>query len=183
VIQCLLYLIVCTAIPCCATTPSFQSLQPTLDPQGHYISDVPFISQKKDRCGPAALAMVLRYWGAKVSEKDVAREVYLPLLQGALLSDLRAYAEQRGFKAHSYMSGMDDLRYRITRNEPLILLLDLGGESVERPHYVVAIGFQEAKKLLIIHSGRKENQVCSYKKILNQWAKMNYLALLVQPKQ
>lgn len=51
----------------CATAPRFRDLRANLETRGHYIPNVPFIPQEESRCGPAALTMVLQYWGVKVS--------------------------------------------------------------------------------------------------------------------
>ena len=174
-------LIALLILSACATAPRFRDLQPDLEAHGHYIPNVPFVPQEESRCGPAALTMVLNYWGAKVSEDEVARETYLPALRGALISDLRTFAERRGFRATSYSSSPDDLRFRISKNEPLILLLDLGRGAYQKPHYILALGFHEGKGLLIAHSGRNANQVLPFDRVTAQWAKMNYLALLVVP--
>ncbi len=165
----------------CATVPRFRDLREDLEASGHFIPGIPFIPQEESRCGPAALAMVLQYWGVKVSGEEVARETFLPALRGVLISDLRAFAERRGFRATSYSSSPDDLRFRISKNEPLILLLDLGRGSYQKPHYILAIGFHEGKGVLIAHSGRNENRVIPFDKLISQWARMNYLALLVVP--
>jgi len=165
----------------CATAPCFWDLRADLEACGHYIPGIPFIPQEESRCGPAALAMVLQYWGAKVSEDEVAKETFLPALRGTLISDLRVFSERKGFRATSYSSSPDDLRFRISKNEPLILLLDLGRGSYQKPHYILAIGFHEGKGVLIAHSGRNENQVIPYDKLISRWARMNYLALLVVP--
>jgi ABC-type bacteriocin/lantibiotic exporter with double-glycine peptidase domain len=166
----------------CATAPRFRDLQPDLEARGHYIPNVPFIPQEESRCGPAALTMALNYWGAKVSEEEVASETYLPALRGSLISDLRTFAERKGFRATSYSSSLDDLRYHISKNEPLILLLDLGRGYYQKPHYILAVGFHEGRGVLIAHSGRNGNQVIPYDKLISQWSKMNYLALLVVPR-
>ena len=138
-------LLILLILSACATAPRFRDLQPDLEASGHYIPNVPFIPQEESRCGPAALAMVLQYWGVKVSEDEVAGETFLPALRGALISDLRAFSERKGFRATSYSSSPDDLRFRISKNEPLILLLDLGRGSYQKPHYILAIGFHEGK--------------------------------------
>jgi ABC-type bacteriocin/lantibiotic exporter with double-glycine peptidase domain len=174
-------LITLLILSACATAPRFRDLRADLEARGHYVPNVPFIPQEESLCGPAALAMVLQYWGAKVSEDEVAKETFLPALRGALISDLRAFSERRGFRATSYSSSPDDLRFRISKNEPLILLLDLGRGSYQKPHYILAIGFHEGKGVFIAHSGRNENQVIPYDKLISQWARMNYLALLVVP--
>ena len=174
-------LLILLILSACATAPRFRDLRADLEARGHYIPNVPFIPQEESRCGPAALAMALNFWGGKVSEEEVAKETFLPALRGALISDLRAFSECKGFRATSYSSSPDDLRFRISKNEPLILLLDLGRGSYQKPHYILAIGFHEGKDVLIAHSGRKENQVIPYDKLISQWAKMNYLALLVVP--
>lgn len=125
--------------------------------------------------------MVLKYWGSTVGEEEIANQTYLPALRGVLISDLKAFAERRGFRATSYSSSPDDLRYRISKNEPLILLLDLGRGAYQKPHYLLAIGFHEGKSLLIVHSGRNANQLLPFDRVTAQWAKMNYLALRVVP--
>src|SRR5262245_32457492 len=60
---------------------------------------VPFVPQQKDTCGPAALAMVLRYWGLPVSHDVVARELKAPDLRGVAGSRLEEFARDHGLLA------------------------------------------------------------------------------------
>jgi ABC-type bacteriocin/lantibiotic exporter with double-glycine peptidase domain len=57
---------------------------------------VPFVSQHKDTCGAAALAMVLRYWSEDVTQEDVARALVRPELHGIAGSQLAEFARSRG---------------------------------------------------------------------------------------
>jgi len=54
--------------------------------------EVPFVAQKKDTCGAAALAMVLRYWGDDATHDDVARTLLTPELHGIAGSRLAEFA-------------------------------------------------------------------------------------------
>ena len=40
--------------------------------------DVPFVPQRKDTCGAAALAMVFAYWGQDVGHDAIAEELLEP---------------------------------------------------------------------------------------------------------
>src|SRR5438445_373092 len=62
---------------------------------------VPVIAQVPERCGPAALAMVLRFHGAPDSAVAEAGRAYSPALRGALISDLARAAERAGFAARA----------------------------------------------------------------------------------
>ena len=61
--------------------------------------DVPFVAQRRDTCGAASLAMVLRYWGDDVSHDDVARTLLAPELHGIAGSRLADFARGRGMEA------------------------------------------------------------------------------------
>jgi hypothetical protein len=70
---------------------------------------VPFVAQEKDTCGPAALAMVLRFWGDSVSHDALARELDAAELRGVAGSRLAEAARSRGMTAIAY-EGDDSAR-------------------------------------------------------------------------
>ena len=70
--------------------------------QGHLITTVPFIAQDAYQCGPAALAMVLRYWGAAADAEEIGRALYLPSAQGVLNLELEFEARRRGFRTAAF---------------------------------------------------------------------------------
>ena len=63
---------------------------------------VPFVPQEQDTCGPAALAMVLRFWGAEASHDALAAELGARELKGVAGSRLAEAARSRGMTAVAY---------------------------------------------------------------------------------
>jgi len=62
---------------------------------------VPFLRQQPERCGSAALAMVLRYHGLAVAPSAIAAEVHLPALAARRRLARRCGAGRRGLAAKS----------------------------------------------------------------------------------
>lgn len=148
---------------------------------GHYISSVPFFYQKDKRCGTAALASVLRYYGDPVSEEVIARDIFSPGLKGTLLSDLENFARRRGFYTRIYPGSLSDVKRHIERNEPVIILIDDGFSAYQRPHYLVAVGYSEKRRQVIVHTGTEAAALWSYGRLESAWARMNHLCLLIMP--
>lgn len=65
---------------------------------GRYIQGVPSFPQEENYCGPSSLASVLNYWGHKVNQDEVAREVFNPQIKGSITVDMINYAKSRASK-------------------------------------------------------------------------------------
>jgi len=111
--------------------------------------DVPFVAQKKDTCGAAALAMVLRYWGDDASHDDVARALLTPELHGIAGSRLAEFARGRGLEAVAYKGDMANLRDFVGKGRPLIVAWDMGPG---RYHDVVVVGFDDEHGAIVVHN-------------------------------
>ena len=61
--------------------------------------DVPVVRQERERCGPAALAMVLGYYHADSTAVREAERAYDPVLRGSLITELAAAARRGGYEA------------------------------------------------------------------------------------
>lgn len=149
--------------------------------RGHYISSVPFIYQKDKRCGTAALAGVLHYYGDPISEEAIAGDIFSKELKGTLLSDLENFARRRGFYTRVYPGSLSDLKRHIERNEPVIILIDEGFSVYQRPHYLVAVGYSEKRRLVIVHTGTEADALWSYGRLESAWARMNHFCLIILP--
>ncbi len=150
---------------------------------GAYISDVPFFPQKEYMCGPASLASVISYWaGGDARLKEIAKSVYVEKLKGTLPMDMLIYARERGFDATFYSGGMDDLKRRLSANMPLILFLNLGLQSYPVGHYVVAVGYSDAARAVIVHSGVDAEATIGYVQLEREWSATGYSTLLIRPK-
>lgn len=110
--------------------------------------DVPFVPQAKDTCAAAALAMVLGYWGARVSQDEIAALLLQKELHGILGSRLAQFARERGFSAFAYAGDMGHLRDYVAKGRPLIVALKAGRR---RFHNVVVVGFDPERDALLVN--------------------------------
>lgn len=143
------------------------------------IEGVPFVKQKDNFCGPAAMASVMQFYGDDVSQEEVAVEIYIPKLEGALISDMENYASDRGYEVKVLNGSMESLRFAIDKGSPVILLVDRGVWRVSVPHYYVAYGYIEKEKAIILHTGNEGGREIGYDELDSEWKKMNRLMLVI----
>ncbi|WP_245522252.1 peptidase C39 family protein [Thermocrinis albus] len=140
---------------------------------------VPFYQQRDQFCGPAALSSVFAYYGRNIPQEEIAREVYMPELKGALITDLENYARRQGFKTELFRGDIQKVKSYLRRGIPVILLVDLGFLWVSVPHYVVVIGYDE--KCVYLHTGYEEKVCWSPDKLNALWKKMGNVGLVIFP--
>lgn len=162
--------------------PSYYNLEYRFEGQGNYIKDVPFFPQEENYCGPASLASLLGYWGYKITQEEVARDVFTPEIKGAITVDMVNYARRNGFEATSYEGSLENLKEEVDKGHPLILYLHMGIPLVPRRHYMVAVGYDETKKAVIAYSGREKDILIPYEDLLRDWKRTGYWTLLILPK-
>ncbi|MBM4129074.1 MAG: hypothetical protein FJ243_03015, partial [Nitrospira sp.] len=116
----------------------------------HVIENVPFYPQSSYQCGPASLAGVLNYWGARVTPDEIAEEIYSTSIKGTLDMDMVIYAQTKDVQAIQYRGSMEDLRRNIQSGYPLIVLVDYGFGLYQSNHFMVVTGYNESG--LIVNS-------------------------------
>jgi hypothetical protein len=119
--------------------------------------EVPFVAQSPDRCGTAAVDMVLRFYGSKPDAEALDREIHIPALGGSIPALLVDAARQQGFAADATRSTEEEIQRLLAAGYPLILMLGPTGEAPQG-HFVVATGFQARTGALRVHSGSRPNQ-------------------------
>jgi len=149
------------------------------EPQDVYIENVPFVKQKDKYCGPSAMASVLQFHGQDIDQDEIAEVIYIPELNGALISDMENYATSNGYHVESTNGDIELLKSNIDIGNPVILLVDKGKWKVSVPHYYVAYGYNEQKETVILHTGYKQNREISYEQLEKEWGKMNNLMLVI----
>ena len=147
--------------------------------QDNVISNVPFVKQKYRFCGPAALTSVMKYYGLDADQDEIASEVYTPELKGSLISDMKHYAQEKGFLATTGNGSIEGLVELIDQKNPVIILADKGKLGINVQHYYVVYGYREGEKVFIIHDGSKSGREISYDKLDNEWKKMDRLMLVI----
>lgn len=145
------------------------------------VENVPFVKQKDKFCGPASMALVMQFYGEDIGQDEIAEEIYIPELNGALISDMENYARDNGYSVESVNGNIEMLKSNLDENNPVILLVDKGKWKVSVPHYYVAYGYNDLNRTVIIHTGYKQNQEISYEKLDQEWERMNNLMLTITP--
>lgn len=161
--------------------PDFESLRPGMGDHGRYIDNVPFFRQGEAACGPAALAGVLEYRGKPRQLEEITRAVYTPKLGGTLPMDMERYAGETGLAASSRSGTVDALKSLIRDSSPVICLLDLGFWVYRQPHYVLVIGYDDAKRMLIMHDGATPNRIMDVDAFDRAWSRAGRWMLIVKP--
>jgi ABC-type bacteriocin/lantibiotic exporter with double-glycine peptidase domain len=149
--------------------------------QGHLILTVPFIAQDAHQCGPAALAMVLRYWGAPAEADEIGRALYLPSARGVLNLELEFEARRRGFRTQAFEGTLDRAKVELGRGRPLIVFQDLGRGPVSVPHFAVLLGYDDRRQVVVLHSGPTAYRIVPYAEFLRTWAARRGWSLLITP--
>jgi len=139
--------------------------------------DVPFIAQKPNYCGPAALAMLANYYAHPVSQDDIAASIYLPAIQGTLTEDLAEYAGRFNLWVRQYRGSTADLRQKLAGGVPLIVLGKFGAAY----HYFVVLGFDDFRGTVIVHSDSRARAELPQEEFFRHWDSANRWTLLVCP--
>jgi ABC-type bacteriocin/lantibiotic exporter with double-glycine peptidase domain len=161
--------------------------RPTLDTvradvaagHGHVIATVPFIAQDAYQCGPAALAMVLRYWGAAAEADEIGRALHLPSARGVLNVELEFQARRRGFRTVAFEGTLERAKAELRQGRPLIVFQDLGRGPVSVPHFAVLLGFDDRAEVVVLHSGTTAYHRLSYAEFLRTWSARRGWTLLI----
>jgi ABC-type bacteriocin/lantibiotic exporter with double-glycine peptidase domain len=149
--------------------------------RGHLIGTVPFIPQDAYQCGPAALAMVLRYWGAAVDPEEIGRTLYVPSAHGVLNLELEFEARRRGFRTRAFEGTLDRVKAELRRGRPVIVFQDLGRGPVSVPHFAVLLGYDDRAEVVVLHSGTTAYRVMPYAEFFRTWAARRGWSLLITP--
>jgi hypothetical protein len=154
---------------------------PSAQAQGHALLDVPYLSQPPDLCGGAAVAMLMRYWGAR----DVFPQDFAALVGsgegGIVTTELAAAVRSRGWQAAVVPMPATGARARIQseidRGRPVIALVEVSPHAY---HYVVIVGSTDQQ--IVVHDpARAPFRVLSWVDFDAAWAAAGRWMMLVLP--
>jgi ABC-type bacteriocin/lantibiotic exporter with double-glycine peptidase domain len=142
--------------------------------------EVPVIAQARERCGPAALAMVLRFYGAPDSAVAGTERAYSPALRGALITDLARCAERAGYAARVASLDEDSLLVLLRSGVPPILHYRRGPGPLTRGHFAVLVGWEPARDEFLANDGGARTARLGRAELLRRWRAAGSLALVVE---
>jgi len=149
-------------------------------PERFEIKGVPFFGQEAYRCGPAVLAMALVWTGDRVTPETLAPETFTPALKGSLQAAIIGAARRHGRIAYP-IERADLMLKELTAGHPVIVLQNLGFSWSPKWHYSLAIGYDLAEDLIILHSGKTERKLMPLKLFEKTWGRSGHWGLLVLP--
>lgn len=142
--------------------------------------DVPVFSQTRQRRGQAALAMVLRYYGAKPAALREVDGAYDPILRRSLITDLASAARRAGYDAAIATLTPDSLIDLLSDGVPPILLCQSATESARMRHYCVVTGWNSSNSAFTVHDGTARPRVSRRDDLVKEWETAGSLALVVR---
>lgn len=141
---------------------------------------VPIVKQEPERCGPAALAMVLRYYGAGDDALRQADAAYDRILRGSLITDLAGAARRAGYEAVIATLTPDSLIDLLKSGVPPILLYQNGRGPITVRHFGVVTGWDAARASFTLHDGGARPRVTPRDDLARRWETAGSQALIVR---
>jgi ABC-type bacteriocin/lantibiotic exporter with double-glycine peptidase domain len=142
--------------------------------------DVPVVRQAPERCGQAALEMVLRYYGADPAALHEGAGAYDPALRGSLITDLAAAARRAGFEAEVATLTPDSLIALLAADVPPVVLYQNGRRPLTVPHFGVVTGWDPAREAFTLNDGGALPRVMRRGDLAKRWRTAGSQALIVR---
>jgi ABC-type bacteriocin/lantibiotic exporter with double-glycine peptidase domain len=142
--------------------------------------DVPIVEQAPERCGQAALEMVLRYYGADSAALHEADRAYDPALRGSLITDLAAAARRAGYDATIATLIPDSLIALVAAGVPPIVLYQKGRAPLTVPHFGVVTGWDPAREAFTLNDGGARPRVVGRDNLTKRWRTAGSQALIIR---
>jgi len=167
---------------CASATPQADALLANefYSPSSKIIANVPFIKQQAGHCGPATLAMVLKWAGQDVSADGLASQVFTPGLKGSLQTDMISASRRRGMMAVP-IEGLTALLAEVKAGHPVIVFENLSVSWWPQWHYAVIFGYDLPNHKVIMHSGPEAFKQWDIQTFERSWMLGNYWGLVVLP--
>ena len=141
--------------------------------------EVPFVSQEKNGCGAASIAMVMQYWQLHADPEAIQRALYSPKARGIYASDLERYLRQHGFSTFAINGEWTDLKHHLEKGRPLIVALKSGRDDL---HYVVVTGLDLRQELVLTHDPARRKLLKQHRADFEkEWRGAGNWALLALP--
>lgn len=144
------------------------------------VLNVPLVEQTPERCGQAALAMVLRYYGAAPAALLEVDHAYDPVLRGSLITDLAGAARRAGYEAAVATLTPDSLIDLLSDGVPPIVLYQNGTGPLTVKHFGVVTGWDAAQASFTLHDGTAQRRLTARNDLAKRWETAGSLALIVR---
>ncbi len=141
------------------------------------ILDVPYVLQSEELCGGAAVAMVMRFWGATGIYAESFSSLVDKSARGIKGQDLIRSLHERGWQAVSFNGDRHLIERSLEQRRPPIALIEVGPG---RFHYVVVLSWG-AGKVVVHDPARKPFDVREEAEFLRAWDRSGRWTLVAAP--
>ena len=139
--------------------------------------DVPFVPQTEALCGGAAVAMVLRYWGATTVYAEDFATLVDESAEGINVTRLSHAIADRGWRAMPFTGSAADIEDHLARGRPIVALIE---DRPGRYHYVVVVAV--TREHVVVHDpAHGPFRIVERTKFDRAWAVTDRTTLLVLP--
>jgi len=142
--------------------------------------EVPIVKQARERCGQAALEMVLRYYDADSAALREGDRAYDPALRGSLITDLAAAARRAGYQAEVATLTPDSLVGLLVSGVPPVVLYQNGQGPLTVPHYGVVTAWDPARERFTLNEGGTHARTVTRNDFTARWRTAGSQALIVR---
>lgn len=173
-----LALVILWSLAACGTIPASMSDYGGA-PSPLELVDTPFYPQQRYQCGPAALMTLLEASGVATTLDAVSSQVYLPVRQGSLQSEILAATRAAERVPYVLAPGLASITGALAAGRPVLVLQNLGVSWAPRWHYAVVIGADAGRDQIILRSGTDERQVMRRSHFMRTWMRGDFWAMTV----
>jgi len=152
--------------------------EPPSIPAQKEISDVPYVKQTDNYCGPATLTMALQYNGHNVTLDELGKEMYTPKMKGTLQQDMISASRRHGMMAVP-IENLDSLLKEIDAGHPVIVFENLLFSWYPQWHYAIIYGYDIPKQMLVMHSGPEKGKRWAFDRFERSWMFSDYWGLVI----
>lgn len=144
------------------------------------ITDTPFILQEDFQCGPASLAMVMNLYGANVTPKELARQVFTPKANGSFPVEMDIASRHQGFVSFP-VSDRESLIREIDGGHPVLVLQNLSIDWYPMWHFAVVVGYDLKTREFILRSATDPRRHTPMSVFENTWKRSDHWGRVVLP--
>ncbi len=168
----------------CATLgPSYKDFVPSSQDTKKnkvLLTQTPFIHQKDNYCGPAALSMVLQNNGVFPNYPSIIQKVYIPQKKGTHGVDI--VGASRRFKQMVFtLKNPKDLFVEIANGNPVLILQNLSLQIFPKYHYAVVTGYDLQEEEIYLHGFEKPHHTLKLKTFFNTWKRSKFWGVVILP--
>lgn len=159
---------------------SSKTYQPLVSSDRVLMTEVPFVVQADDQCGPAALDMVLSHVDHSPGLKTLTEWVFSPDRQGSLQPFMVGGVRRSQAVAYE-IRGFPALLQELAAGHAVVVLQNQGLSWFPFWHYAVIIGYDLTESRIFLHTGAHQQQSMDWSRFASTWQRGNNWGLVALP--